>query len=91
MIIHNKNMVQGSNALSFTSQAPYEYDTKKGVGALKKSKEKKNIEPRFTIVHKMADGTIRDSVKDYEIPYNQMTAVVYDLLAKETSYMTATN
>ena len=34
------------------------------------------------IIHTMADGTVRDSIEGYEIPYNEVTAVVYDLLIK---------
>ena len=37
---------------------------------------------KIKIVHRMADGTIRDSVKGYEIPYNDTTAIAYKLLAK---------
>ena len=36
------------------------------------------------ITHTMADGTVLDSVEGYEIPYNDTTAVVYNLLAKWT-------
>ena len=36
------------------------------------------------IIHTMADGTVRDSIEGYEIPYNDTTAVAYDLLAKWT-------
>jgi len=39
---------------------------------------------KIKIIHTMADGTVRDSVEGYEIPYNETTAVVYDLLAKWT-------
>ncbi|MHC1722774.1 MAG: hypothetical protein AB9836_06165 [Aminipila sp.] len=34
------------------------------------------------IVHIMADGTRRDSVKGYEIPYNENTKIIYQLMAK---------
>ena len=34
------------------------------------------------IIHKMADGTIRDSVNGYIVPYNEKTSVAYELLAK---------
>ena len=37
---------------------------------------------KIKIIHKMADGTIRDSVEGYEIPYNEETAITYQLLAK---------
>lgn len=41
-------------------------------------------QPQFKgkITHIMADGSVRDSIEGYVIPYNQQTAVVYELLAK---------
>ena len=36
------------------------------------------------IIHTMADGTVRDSVAGYEIPFNDTTAVAYNLLVKWT-------
>jgi hypothetical protein len=37
---------------------------------------------KHKITHIMADGTVRDSVKGYVIPYNEHTAICYELLAK---------
>jgi len=37
---------------------------------------------KIKIVHTMADGTVRDSVEGYVIPYNETTAITYELLAK---------
>lgn len=34
------------------------------------------------IAHIMADGTNRDSIKGYKVPYNDKTAIAYRLLAK---------
>jgi len=46
-------------------------------------KEKDEIDDsKIKITHIMADGTIRNSVDGYEIPYNEVTAIVYQLLAK---------
>lgn len=41
-------------------------------------------QPKFKgkITHIMADGSVRDSIEGYVIPYNQQTAIVYELLAK---------
>lgn len=33
------------------------------------------------ITHTMADGSVRDSVKGYPIPYNETTAPLYHILA----------
>lgn len=37
---------------------------------------------KIRIIHTMADGTIRDSVEGYEVPYNDTTAIAYELLVK---------
>ena len=34
-----------------------------------------------TVTHVMADGTVRDSVKGYEIPFNETTYPLYYVLA----------
>lgn len=34
------------------------------------------------IIHTMADGSVRDSIEGYEIPYNETTAIAYDLIVK---------
>ena len=39
-------------------------------------------ESKIKVIHIMADGTIRNSVYGYEIPYNEQTAIAYQLLAK---------
>ena len=46
----------------------------------KKPVTKPVIKPKIT--HIMADGSVRDSIEGYVIPYNQQTAIVYELLAK---------
>lgn len=33
------------------------------------------------IIHIMADGTVRDSPKGYEVPVNERTAQAYEILA----------
>jgi ferredoxin-fold anticodon binding domain-containing protein len=49
---------------------------------LEKSKKSDINKKKIKIVHKMADGTIRDSIDGYEIPYNEKTAITYRLLEK---------
>lgn len=39
---------------------------------------------KITMSHRMADGTIRDSVEDYNIPLNEHTAIMYDLIIGKT-------
>lgn len=36
-----------------------------------------------TISHRMADGTIRDSIEDVQIPINEQTKIIYDILARQ--------
>lgn len=40
--------------------------------------------PKFKgkITHIMADGSVRDSIEGYVVPYNEHTAICYELLAK---------
>lgn len=38
-------------------------------------------ESKIRIIHTMADGSVRDSVDGYIIPYNEKTSIVYELLA----------
>lgn len=45
---------------------------------MKKKEEKPKSKVKIT--HIMADGTRRDSVKGYPVPYNEKTAVAYDIL-----------
>ena len=47
-----------------------------------KKKKSEIDDSKIKIIHKMADGTIRDSVDGYVIPYNKETAIVYHLLVK---------
>jgi len=49
---------------------------------LARPKKSEIDESKIKITHTMADGTIRDSVDGYEIPYNDETAKIYKLLAK---------
>ena len=37
---------------------------------------------KIKIIHKMADGTVRDTINGYEIPFNEETAITYQLLSK---------
>lgn len=46
----------------------------------KKSVPKPPVEHKIT--HIMADGSVRDSIEGYVVPYNEHTAIVYELLAK---------
>nr|WP_319487614.1 hypothetical protein [uncultured Caproiciproducens sp.] len=46
----------------------------------KKSDPKPELKPRIT--HIMADGSVRDSVEGYVVPYNNYTAVCYQMLAR---------
>ena len=36
----------------------------------------------ITITHTMADGTIRDSINGYEVPYNETTSTAYQLISQ---------
>ena len=42
--------------------------------------KKKEKEP-VKITHIMKDGTVRDSIEGYVIPYNQQTKIIYQMLA----------
>lgn len=33
------------------------------------------------VTHTMADGSVRDSVAGYDVPYNETTAIAYNILA----------
>lgn len=46
------------------------------------SKKKSELEWEPKITHIMADGTVRDSVEGYEVPFNDQTEVAYRLLVK---------
>jgi hypothetical protein len=35
-----------------------------------------------TITHVMADGSVRDSIEGYVVPYNKYTAICYQMLAR---------
>ena len=59
---------------------PLQYTCNVGKGAVKMKDE--IAYDNIGIIHTMADGTVRDSVEGYEIPYNEKTAVVYNLIAK---------
>ncbi|NLJ31122.1 MAG: hypothetical protein GX424_05935 [Clostridiales bacterium] len=48
----------------------------------KKTEEKPGFEFKGKITHVMADGTVRDSIEGYVVPYNQQTAICYELIAK---------
>jgi len=45
----------------------------------KRVKQKPMSEWKCT--HIMADGTVRESMKGYTLPYNETTKIAYDLLA----------
>lgn len=49
---------------------------------MKKPRKSEIDDSKIRIIHKMADGTVRDSVDGYEIPYNETTAITYQFLAK---------
>lgn len=50
---------------------------------IKKQQPKKSTEkPKLRVVNKLKDGTIRVSMKGYEVPYNETTDVAYRLLAQ---------
>ena len=55
-----------------------------GNGTVNSAESKKDEidERKIKITHIMADGTIRDSIDGYEIPYNEKTAINYQLWAK---------
>ena len=45
-----------------------------------RQKKQEILHPR--VIHTMADGTVRDSIEGYVVPYNEKTAVCYKMLAK---------
>ena len=53
-----------------------------GTVNLAESKKGEIDDSKIKITHIMADGTIRDSIDGYEIPYNEKTAIAYQLLLK---------
>lgn len=38
--------------------------------------------PNIRVIHRMADGSVRDSVEGYFVPYNEETKALYHLLGK---------
>lgn len=63
----------------------YKVDIKKGRAIkLPKARKSEIEDSKIKIVHTMADGIVRDSIEGYEIPYNGITAIAYELLAKWT-------
>lgn len=47
------------------------------------TKPRKKAEyPKLHVVNRLKDGTIRESMKGYEVPYNETTAIAYRLLAE---------
>ena len=71
----------GNNALSIET-ALYEYLLIEGAVKSEKPKESEIDDSKIKVVHTMADGTVRNSVEGYEIPFNDTTATAYHLLAK---------
>lgn len=65
---------------------PLKYTGRTGKGAVKLTRPKTSEidDSKITIVHTMADGTVRDSIEGYVIPYNDKTAIIYELLVKST-------
>lgn len=47
-----------------------------------KKSRKKEQHPKLYVVNRLKDGTIRKSMKGYEVPYNETTAIAYRLLAE---------
>ena len=47
-----------------------------------KYKKNETDDNKIKIIHKMSDGTVRNSIDGYEIPYNAETSVVYGFLTK---------
>ena len=37
---------------------------------------------KLRVINKLKDGTIRESMKDYEVPYNDTTDIAYQLLTQ---------
>ena len=56
-------------------------------GAIQMAKLKKSEidDSKIKIIHTLADGTVRDSIEGYEIPYNDTTTIAYQLLTKWTN------
>lgn len=50
----------------------------------KQAESKPTVKGKIT--HIMADGSVRDSVKGYVVPYNEHTAICYELLAKYSGH-----
>lgn len=40
------------------------------------------MEPKAEIIHTMAGGTVPGSIEGYMVPYNEQTAVCYELIVK---------
>lgn len=47
-----------------------------------KTKKSEIDDSKIKITHILADGTVRDSMEGYIIPYNEDTKIVYQLLSK---------
>lgn len=43
---------------------------------------KDGTKQKMKVKHIMADGSVRDSVKGYEVPYNDITKPFYHILAQ---------
>jgi len=57
---------------------------RQGGGKMSKTSQGKIDSSKIKIVHTMADGTVRESVEGYKMPYDKKTKVAYDLLVKWT-------
>jgi hypothetical protein len=65
-----------------------QYTSNVGKGAVAKMTRTKKSEiddNKIRIIHTMNDGTNRDSIDGYEIPYNDTTAIAYKLMEKWTT------
>lgn len=64
--------------------ALYTYNVGKGAEKMPKQNKTEIDESKIKIIHTMADGTVRESIEGYVIPYNDTTAITYELLVKWT-------
>jgi len=50
------------------------------VDKLQKSEKIEIDASKITVSHKMFDGTLKNTIENYIVPYNEMTAIIYDLI-----------
>ena len=77
------NSVIVSSPLQYVCKTSGKGANKMDTPKIKKFKKSEIDVNKITISHKMSDGTVRNTIADYDIPYNETTIIMYDLIASK--------